>query len=405
MTTGLGRSQFVALGTCDGVTTGCAYSPVIYNQSSNRAHLYNLRFNHTWDAIVSPGQMGGFFVENIQNGSLDDGISIGSSGDISHIRAFHTWNFGDSGPLFALFVDGGGYAGIFGTAGAIDGINVVDWFSYNKHTRFEGDATSSMKMVVPFFDSGASLIVDNAQHFTLVSPSFDGHPSNGLCQLNVNGGTVQVTDLVMFSTNLSAYTTQSKSICTSHVGAASHLNVTAGRIAATASNFTLVTIAGTNSSASFNGVYFRTVDSGSGAWTNPLVSVSADSGIAVQFLNNRTDAAPSGGNSGLLSIASDSSDNIVNGNNWNGWSFTQPGGNTGFYGLNSDALRLSRNTNIQWMTGLGAVGQTITGDNGGDLSIGTNGSGALSINGTPGVSSSGSPTSGFTTVKGVVTAH
>src|SRR5215472_4800705 len=291
MTTGLGRTQAVSLGSCTGANL-CAYSPVIYNASSNRFHLYNLRFNHTWDCIVSPGQAGVFFIENIQNGCLDDGISMGSSGDISHIINFHTWNFGDSGPLFALFVDGGGHAGNFGTSGAVSGLQILDWFSYNKHTLFTGDSTSSMKMVAPFFDSGASLTVANGQHINLIAPTFDGHPSNGLCQLNISGGLVEATDLVMFSTNLSAYTTQSQSICTSHGAAASHLNVTGGRIAATATNLTLVTIAGTNSSADFNGVYFRTTDAGSGAWTNPVISFSADSGVGAQFINNRTDAAP-----------------------------------------------------------------------------------------------------------------
>jgi len=333
--TGLGRTQFVALGTCDAVSTGCEYPPAIYIQNSNRFRLWGLQFNASWDSIANAvgNTIGGFFVNDIEDGALDKGINLFSSYDFGHIAQYHSWNFGDSGPLFALMNDGGTIAGIFGVDGSVgghtgdvDGITIVDWAVLSKRTQV-GNSGSWVQFVSPQFDSpNATLEVTGAKWVKLDSPYWSGSSigSNTACDLNITGGTVYMNNGTMLPS--AGGGNAAANICMSNVGSAPQLYMQGGQLQAAGTSLPIIIDSGNNGVLSVDQTRFNTNHSGNTAWTTPVIQVTAAGTAEVQLLNPMMDTAPSGGNVGFITIATDNAQNQVRGNFYGtGWLFAPPG--------------------------------------------------------------------------------
>jgi hypothetical protein len=109
------RSNFKTL--AEGGTSGVGGTGVKYpwaiaaGSDSFRVQIRNIRIGGAWDGITSNGHNAVFWLDDIEMGALDCGLSLGEGTgggiqDFTHVDGYHFWNFDLAGSLFNAFNDG-----------------------------------------------------------------------------------------------------------------------------------------------------------------------------------------------------------------------------------------------------------------------------------------------------------
>ena len=123
------RSNFKTLaagGTSGPGGTGVAYPWAVASASDNmRVQIVRVRISGAWDGITSNNHNTEFWLDDIEMGALDCGLSLGEGAagailDFNHIGAYHFWAFGlgnTSQALWNVFSDGQTISMRVGTAG------------------------------------------------------------------------------------------------------------------------------------------------------------------------------------------------------------------------------------------------------------------------------------------------
>lgn len=127
------RANFKTLaegGTSSAGGTGVKYPWAIASGDNNfRIQIARVQIGGAWDGITSNNHNTVFWLDDIEMGALNCGLSLGegaggSAGilDFCHITAYHFWNFGisNSQPLFAMFCDGNTIAMRVGRVDALE---------------------------------------------------------------------------------------------------------------------------------------------------------------------------------------------------------------------------------------------------------------------------------------------
>lgn len=307
--------------------TGIKYPPAIGITNSNRFKLRNLKISRAWDGIMNMGTntIGGFFIRDIEMCAFDVGLSLNNVFDFGHCVGYHMWSFDLSTALQqGVWWDGNTFAAKFGVdsngaASDYGGGVYTDFCCYDSRVQIMG-AHSFLTFFAPNMDGlNSTMEVSNSQYVQLFGGYFTGSPQGAnpnTAQLNVSGGNVFVSNLY--------WQTGGGSQAINFSGGKLWIN--GGEIAQASNNTTAIVQSGGRSYIAGTTI----APAVSAAWTVPLVSVT---GGLISFHANSV-VNQTVGDVGALVIATDSAQNSVGGNFWNGWGFTPPGA-LGDYGFNS----------------------------------------------------------------------
>lgn len=367
MTTGLGRTNIADLGVCDAVTTLCNYSPFIVSTTANRFKLKDIMCSPCWNfyANTAGNPIGGFFIEDIEMGSLNVGLNVFSVLDTGHIARVAQFPFGSSATaLQALYRDGANYAAKFGTAGTVGGITgevdnlVVDDFS-TLNGRIQIDNTNSwVSLGALTLDSTNSLLdVVNSQ-WTLMDRVYGtGITPSGKCKLNFASGQNQVNEVYLApvgsfpicvtgtasfrsasgyiagpsgGTASLVHSSTGQSLISAYTFATSGLDVSGGTVLVSDSVI-LPQSTGTRAAQISAGVLSLSntrvaPNTGAGAWTVTLFNQTGGvlRGDNIILING------SPGDVGAFSFTDSASNKIVN-SDFSTWGYTPPAGTLGTY--------------------------------------------------------------------------
>ncbi|MBV9860315.1 MAG: hypothetical protein JO038_09475 [Alphaproteobacteria bacterium] len=318
------RDQFKTLGagcTSGAGGTGCAYPPAIYIATANRFKLYGLRIEGAWDGIVNApnNSTGGYFLDTIEIGALNVGLSTNGSLDTNHYSHLHFWPFGlNDGDLYRhVYMDGNTYAAKIDDGGQFFDITVVNArfaltsnFTWGTITDLQLDGDNSTLEVAANTSPGLQL---EGVYATGMASNGDAH-----CQIDIAVKNFETT-----ITNLNAVPQGSGNPGTALCVAGGTVVLQGGWISPQNPSSRAALVTGGN--LRVDGVSFGP-NVGAGRWIVPLVSVT---GGSIAFQNN-TFPISVGDVGGLVTV--DNPYNIVAGNNFNGWGFTPPG-EKGIYGI------------------------------------------------------------------------
>lgn len=324
------RSSYTTLALGCTVTasgTGCKYPPAIYSSSSARMLLKNLRVIGAWDGITLTGNSGGFFIENVEMGALNVGLTFDGGQDFCHIKSWHSWPFGLSGGgTWTIYQDGGTYAAKMGRC---DGLKVVDFASFEGRLSLTSAFSFGQFSNLALDGNNATLEIAGNQWLQIDNVYTTGTASgaNANCQVNIAAGYVSLTNVNIASAGSGDPGT---GLCVTG-GVAT---VTGGIMVS--SSTTARAIKQTSGILSVNGIFYQAA----GTYTVPLVDAQ---GGTITFTGNSF--AANSTNVGGVVIAVDAAANTVAGNNFNGWTFTAPGA-LGAYWLNGPASNFSTNGTI-----------------------------------------------------------
>jgi Pectate lyase superfamily protein len=300
--------------------SGCKYPPAIYIATANRFRLANLRIEGAWGGIINaPGNnTGGFWLDTIEMGALNVGLTVDSGKDFCHIRGYHFWNFGIGGNLFkGVYRDGETYAAQIGEC---DGLSVVDFTTFNGRVLLTKSFSWGIFTNLMLDGHNATLEVAGNNWLQIQGVYTTGTASgpDPHCQIDIGTGNTRTV-----ITNLSAVDRGNGRTGSAVCVAGGTVNLSGGIINPVGGG--TIAIRHTGGSLSVRGVTFR---SSREPRTAPVVLSSA--GILI-FQNN--DFPPSPGDVGAVSIGVDNGGNLVTGNQFNGWKFAPPG-ERGIYGPN-----------------------------------------------------------------------
>ena len=143
------RANFKTLaagGTSGAGGTGVKYPwAIAAGSDSGRIQIIRVRISNAWDGITSNGYNAVFWLDDIEMGALDCGLSLGegASGilDFVHINSYHFWNFDITGAL---------QSGVFGDGqtvamrvGRVDGLNIKDFSSHQGRLIVTSDSNNN----------------------------------------------------------------------------------------------------------------------------------------------------------------------------------------------------------------------------------------------------------------------
>lgn len=323
------RANFKTLaagGTSSPGGTGVMYPPGILSVSSNRFRIERVQIQGAWDGIVSHGNVA-CWINDVEVGAFNCGLFIGQSRDFVHIKGYHFWNFGILGtpnPIWNVFADGNTFAARFGEDGGCNGLAIEDMASL--FGRFRFDNTNTWAHVVNLgCDLGATLEIPTCNFIQITNHYHTGNPLgvNPNSAITVGGGVVHIVN---------SYAGSSQKPVVLHTGGVLHIS--ASNIGGNGNAVSVVTQSG--GQLFIDSTLLGVPDADIGAWTVPIV---VSTGGTFHFTSNRfrVRAATPGSIPGI-SLTTDNAAHYVAGNNFNGWAFTPPAGNTGCYGPNSDGV-------------------------------------------------------------------
>lgn len=311
--------------------TGCKYPPAILNfGSSDRERLYNLLIVRAWDGIKLG--LGGHLIDHIEESSLDIGLNITQNGatDFGSVAHWEHWSFGinaASNLFTGVYSDANDFAMV---------LNEMDGSVFTDIRIFRGRLKLDTNWTWGTFDDlqldGSSMVLSQGainQLGTRISNGYVDTNSNGLdtnCQINITTSTILNISNFLWFTSPTA-----EGLCVA--GAASKVTVSGAKV-----QVSNTTAQWANQTAGFLTVTGSTFSAnvGAGAWTVPIVGQSAG---AINFSSNLFTDTPAGGSVAAVQLT-DAVANIVSGNNFNGWGFTQPG-RTGTYLTNGTTVYYS----------------------------------------------------------------
>jgi len=311
------RAQFVVLGTPGAGTglLGTKYPPAILfgTGGNNRFKIQRLRIANCWQGIFQAAgtNTGGFWLEDIEISPIECGLQVGSNIDMSHIKGWHHWFFGQTAANNTIMRDGQCYCMRLGVTAATQSLNIQDLSDFTGRISID-NAGSMVQIANLTLDSdNAGVEVINSLWVHVVnaySTCTSTGPSSGKATFTVQAGWLSVV-------NHNGYG-----------GLQGLINIAAGRLTYVGGRLqgTLVDV----SIARQSGGILRIADSEifcpvTSAWTtNPVISSTG--GGALVFNNNYFSPASAGDVGGVV-IATDAAQQIVTDNYFNGWGFTPPG--------------------------------------------------------------------------------
>jgi hypothetical protein len=194
------RTNYVALGTCNSTYTGCQYPPGIYAVGAGRLRAWKLHMEGMWNCIntVIPGagtpSNTPVWLENIECGALNIGWEADGAQDFSHVKGWHTWNWGFQG------TSGSGYSRAFAdgstvawSIGRMDGLNATDLTFENAKLVLTANANNSVAVSLyenvhtDSYESGFLIQGGIANFFSNVQIA--GYTHTATCPFTVTGGT------------------------------------------------------------------------------------------------------------------------------------------------------------------------------------------------------------------------
>lgn len=299
------RSNFASLGICTTGSggTGCKYPPAIDDiNAGDRVWIQNVTIGGAWTGIYF-GATGdvhnvAFWLDNIEMGALNVGLSADGAEDWTHISGWHFWPFGLGGTtVSAVYEDGTTQSANIGRQ---DGLQVDDFVAIDSTFIVTADASGSLdgwRLNTLDLSSGAAvaLLVQGGYQISVNNLHVNGTNVNGVVQ--VSGGNIHISNsfFPVFSGPTTGMIYQT----------AGNLEITDSIFFQSASTSSVYEAAG---NLYMSGNYFG--DSAQ-SLSAPLVN---SAGGLINFTNNSASFALIGGVA--LLVQTDSVANIVRGNNF-----------------------------------------------------------------------------------------
>jgi hypothetical protein len=315
--------------------TGCKYPPAIYNDngtSGGRPRLYNIRIERAWDGINLQAA-GGMMIDNIEEGSLDAGLTLANGGDFGYVSHWeHHSQFGlpSTAALYTgVYQDGGTFAAVIHRT---DGVYIHDMRIWQGRVKL--DTGFSWGTFDGLFLDGNNSTLDIAN----VSDNQIGLRIIGGYQTGTSSGVntdcpVQVDSTVLGEVIISSFFFSSS--------VKSSLCVAGGVVDVSGSNFVDNTVAAAATVVQTGG-YLQIENSqfgantGAGVYSFPVIS---QTGGSIRLISNYFRSTPQAGSVNVMSLT-DSVDNYAIANQFGGWTFAPPGP-LGTYGPNGQKCNAS----------------------------------------------------------------
>jgi hypothetical protein len=174
--------------------TGVRYPWAIATISRCRPIISRVRISAAWDGITTNGIQAPFWLDTIEMGALDCGLSIGEGADgvhdFSHITGYHFWPFGmDVDPILtSVYTD---LQTVAMRVGVADGLEIKGFTSYSGRVVFTSAASITWATITNMLldNSGARLEISAARYLQFVNFSAIGDNSTG-SMVKIDGGIV-----------------------------------------------------------------------------------------------------------------------------------------------------------------------------------------------------------------------
>ena len=328
--------------------TGCMYPPAIYDAVVTRPRLWNLSVWGAWDGITLVGNVVPW-IQNVEMGALDIGLQMDGGQDFSHIKGWHSWEFGltATGPA-AIYSDG---TTIGWQIGREDGLNAVDADFFSARLIFTANASNSVatnQLTNIDLDNGASTLeINGGTSLQFANVYKTGTSPTATCPINVTAGTTQIDQL-----NLSA-SASTNLVCVTG-GALRVVNGFVSLASAASSAFYE-----TGGGLRIDNTYFSVPS----AMTGTVISQTGG------YITVRNSFSWPGTSGTFLSVGSDNASNNIQGNNFPGYVSVVPtGAVSGFYQVPLPSVGLTSSIGIgsqalNQIAGSGATAMTAVGVN------------------------------------------
>ena len=193
------RSSFVALGTCNGVTTGCHYPAAFFDTATGgRPWLDMLHIEGAWIGIDTEG--GDYPTQsntvptltNLEVGAIYEGWRADNPRDDVHVvnwKSFRGWGFAGS----QAWTDGGTYGFALGRVDGFGAVN-VQFFEAGFHATLDaGSSATTWTLTNWRFDGiGGNILIESGKNISFVNLHKDGQSAIALtCPTTITGGLVQ----------------------------------------------------------------------------------------------------------------------------------------------------------------------------------------------------------------------
>ena len=294
------RSSFTTIasgGTSHLGGTGVQYPWAIAALARCRPIVSHVRISGAWDGITTNGNNAAFWLDDIEIGALDVGISLaeGASGvyDWCHINGYHFWAYGlSAGPILTgVFMDGQTVAMRVGAQNGLEARGVV---SYQGRIIFTSAASNCWAdMVNVNLDNwGATLEIATCRFMHITN--FYAVSNNPLREpVTIGGGIVGFSNWYSENTNTK------------------HLSVTGGDVTVTGAYFLMNSTVDGAARVSGGRLRMSTVrlnPAATGAWASPLIVQTGTGVLQVSGL----DVTGTTGSSGVsVSFGTDVSGNYL----------------------------------------------------------------------------------------------
>lgn len=334
------RSNFETLAAgCTSATggTGCEYPPAFYLTGSpgGRSTIRDMLIERCWDGISNGATNTVVHLSRVDLGCLDVGLLISATQDVDDWDDINFWPYGipTATNLYNdVYIDGNTFCGKLGRD---DGMHVAGLHCQGARLQLTSGWTHGTFVDLKMDGDNSTLeVLGGGYPGTQIVGMYSSGAAIGAntnSQLQMSAGIVRLTNFY--------FETKTSLPAISITGGA--LQATNGAVFSNVASVTAVSVAGSTASADISGTFFDTAHATGGAWTVPLVSYGT-SAIGDFRANN---FAPTPGDVGALSIATDNAYNHVSDNNFNGWSVVLPsfsgGTPAGYYDLGDVPLSLT----------------------------------------------------------------
>jgi hypothetical protein len=360
------RASFLPLGNANaGVgTNGVIYPPaILFGQAkNNRFKLERLRFANCWNGIHQSNDgtdSGGWWMRGIEISCYNIGLLVRSNIDMSHLIGWHHWSFQMTAQNTIAWKDGNTFAAQFGVGAQTQSLNIEDFSNFTGRISIDNNGTMLKFANLTLDGDNAGLEVINSLHIlvsNVYSTCSGSGPSSGNATFKVQAGLLHVEGY------------------NGWCGLQGMINISGGRCEFIGGQM----LSGPNSTplVQQSGGILRLSNlewrATGGAWTQPFINCTGGTLIA---LDNYMSTASVGDVGGIV-ISTDSAAHMVRGNNFNGWGYAPPGGNTplGIYGPNGNPATFRGSVAVT--NSLTVTGQT---NANGALIVGTNTTTANSV--------------------------